>query len=360
NNDDRTVNSENVDAYSANLDFTKSLGSHHKLFYGFEYILNDITSKGSVTDISTGDISRAGARYPNSTWSSAAVYLNNEYQVSEKLTAVAGLRYNQFTIDSDFSNNVDFYPLPFSEASINNGSLTGSIGAIIRPTDSFVINTNFGTAFRSPNVDDLGKIFDSEAGGVIVPNPDLEAEYAYNFDIGIAKLFGDAVQIDVTAYYTLLENALVRRDFHLGGRDSIMYEGELSSVQAIQNAAIANVYGIQAGLEIKLPAGFSFSSDLNYQVGEEELDDGMTSPSRHAPPLFGVSRLNYNANKLRLQFYVEYMSERRHNDLPFEEKEKIEVYALDADGNTYAPSWYTLNLKASYDLSDTFTISTGI
>lgn len=360
NKDDRTVNEENVDAYSANLDFTKSFGSNHKLFYGFEYILDDITSVGSVTDISTGDVSRAGSRYPNSTWSSIAAYINDEYQFSEKFTAVAGLRYNQFIIDSDFSNNIDFYPLPFTEASINNGSLTGSIGAVYRPESSWVINANFGTAFRSPNVDDIGKIFDSEAGGVTVPNPDLQAEYAYNFDLGIAKVIGDVVKIDVTAYYTLLENALVKRDFQLGGQDSIMYEGQLSSVQAIQNAAVANVYGIQAGLEIKLPAGFSISSDLNYQVGEEELDDGSKSPSRHAPPLFGVSRLNYSANKLHLQFYAEYMAERAHDDLPFGEKKKSELYALDANGNTYAPSWYSLNIKASYDLSETFTISSGI
>ncbi|WP_239541383.1 TonB-dependent receptor [Cryomorpha ignava] len=360
NKDDRTVNEENVDAYSANLDFTKSFSHNNKLFYGFEYILNDITSIGSITEISTGNVSPAGARYPNSTWSSIAVYANDEYQISEKFTAVAGLRYNQFVIDSDFSNNVDFYPLPFTEAKINNGSLTGSLGAVIRPTDSFVINTNFGTAFRSPNVDDVGKVFDSEVGGVTVPNPDLKAEYAYNFDLGIAKVFGDVVKIDVTAYYTILENALVKRDFQLGGQDSIIYQGELSSVQAVQNAAVANVYGIQAGLEIKLPAGFSISSDLNYQVGEEELDDGSTSPSRHAPPLFGFSRLNYRANKLHLQFYAEYMSERKHNDLPFEEKTKVELYALDANGETYAPSWYTLNIKASYDLSNVFTISTGI
>src|SRR5690606_4120770 len=170
------------------------------------------------------------------------------------------------------------------------------IGAVYRPSSSWVISGNFGTAFRSPNVDDIGKIFDSQPGGVTVPNPGLKAEYAYNFDLGIAKVIGDVVKIDVTGYYTMLDNALVLRDFQLGGLDSIMYDGELSSIQAVQNAAVANVYGIQAGLEIKLPAGFSISSDLNYQVGEEEIDDGTKSPSRHAPPLFGVSRLKYNAN----------------------------------------------------------------
>lgn len=360
NKDDRTVNTENVEAYSVNLDFKKRLGGRQTLFYGLEYIFDDIKSVGTVTDISTAVKSPGPSRYPDATWSSMAVYVNDEFRVSDKFTAVAGLRYNHFAIDADFGTNVAFYPLPFSDAQLDNAALTGSIGAVYRPLNSWVISANFGTAFRSPNVDDVGKVFDSEAGGVTVPNPGLEAEYAYNFDLGIAKVFGDAVKIDATGYYTVLENALVKRDFQLGGQDSIMYKGQLSSVQAIQNAAVANVYGVQVGLDVKLPAGFSFSSDINYQVGEEELDDGTTSPSRHAPPMYGVSRLNYKANKLHLQLYATYMAERKFEDLPFGEKTKVELYAKDANGNTYAPSWYTFNIKASYDLSETFTVSSGI
>ena len=360
NKDERTVNVENVEAYSVNLDLIKFISNRNELFYGMEYIYNDILSKGSITDISTASTVIGPSRYPDANWSSLAFYLNDEYEISEKLTALAGIRYNHFAIDTDFTKNLGFYPLPFSDAKLNKSSVTGSIGGVYRPNDKWVISANFGTAFRSPNVDDIGKVFDSEAGGVTVPNPDLEAEYAYNFDLGIAKVFGDVVKVDVTAYYTILENALVKRDFQLNGLDSIIYDGTLSQVQAIQNAAVANIYGIQAGLEIKFGGGFSFSSDLNYQIGEEELDDGSRSPSRHAPPLYGVSRLNFKANELHLQLYSTYMAKRKFEDLPFGEKEKVELYAKDENGNNYAPAWQTINFKASYDLSETFTISSGI
>jgi hemoglobin/transferrin/lactoferrin receptor protein len=360
NSDERNTQVENVEAYSVNLDFTKSFGPKHTLFYGVEYVLNDITSQGMLTDISGGEVQKGPSRYPAASWRSMAVYLNDEFKLKEDLTLQAGLRFNQFAIDADFTNNLDFYPLPFSKAEMNEGALTGSLGAVYRPSESWVLSTNFGTAFRSPNVDDLGKIFDSEPGGVTIPNPDLEAEYAFNVDIGIAKIFQEVVKMDITAYYTILQNALVRRNFQFNGQDSIMYEGTLSQVQAIQNAAVANVYGIQAGLEWKLPAGFSFSSSINYQIGEEELDDGTTSPSRHAAPLFGVSRLNYKAKKLNLQFYANYQGERKFEDLAVEEQGKDEIYAKDTNGNNYAPAWYTLNIKALYDLSSTFTISTGM
>lgn len=360
NKTDRTVNMENVKAYSVNLDFIKSMNEKNTLFYGAEIIYDDVKSIGSITDVSTGITSPGPSRYPISNWSSMAVFANNKYKVTDRLTAVAGLRYNKFAIDADFTQNLPYYPFPFTSVKLENSSFTGSIGGVYRPGEKWVISANLATAFRSPNIDDVGKVFDSELGGVTVPNPDLEAEYAYNFDLGIAKMFGESVKIDLIVYYTILENALVKRDYQLGGMDSIMYSGTMSKVQAIQNAAVANVYGFQAGLEVKLPAGFSLSTDFNYQVGEEELDNGTTSPSRHAPPAYGIARLNYKANKLHLQFYANYMAERKHDDLPFGEQSKVELYAKDANGETYAPEWYTFNIKARYDLSETFTLNAGI
>ncbi len=358
--DERNTQSENVEAYSANLDFTKGIGSKNTLYYGFEYVVNDITSKGFLTDITTGQNQTGPSRYPQSNWSSIAVYMNNELRFSDQFTLQAGFRYNQFILDADFANNIDFFPFPFTTAKINNGALTGSVGGIYHPTPSWAIKANFGTAFRSPNVDDLGKVFDSEPGTVTVPNPDLQSEYAYNFDLGVAKVFGEVLKVDVTGYYTILQNALVRRNFQLNGQDSIMYSGQLSQIQAIQNAAVANVYGVQVGVEVKLPAGFAFFSDLNYQVGEEELDDGTTSPSRHAAPLFGASRLRYKYQDLTLEFNSIYQGERNFDGLPQEEQAKDEIYAKDANGNNYSPSWYTLNLKALYQLTETCSVSAGV
>jgi len=357
NKSDRTIQTEQVDAYSANLDFLKSVGKN-TIYYGFEYVRNDVTSTGIVEDITTGITSNGPARYPQSDWSSIALYINDEFKASEKLTIQAGLRYNQFILDAEFDTT--FYPFPYTTAKINNGALTGSIGTVYRPAETWAIYFNFGTAFRSPNVDDLGKVFDSEPGSVVVPNPDLKAEYAYNLDVGIAKIFDDVLKLDITAYYTILQNALVRRDFTLNGLDSIMYSGELSKVQAIQNAAIAKVYGLQAGLELKLPKGFGFSADINYQKGEEELDDGSTSPSRHAAPLFGLSQLSYKNGNLSLQAYCTFQGERKFDDMPAEEQEKDEIYAKDANGNNYSPSWYTINFKGMYQLSEVFSISAGI
>ncbi|MFP5470923.1 MAG: TonB-dependent receptor domain-containing protein [Bacteroidia bacterium] len=358
NDDIRNVQTEQVNAYSANVDFTKLIKDRNTLYYGVEYVMNDVISLGELIDISTNETEVGPSRYPKSTWTSMGVYATNHFKVNEKFIVQVGARYNQFILDAQFDTT--FVSLPFTTANINKGALTGSLGFVYRPTDKWVLSSNFATAFRSPNVDDLGKIFDSEVGTVTVPNPNLRAEYAYNADFGVAKIFKDIFKIDVSAFYTLLDNALVRRDFTLNGQDSILYFGEMSQVQAIQNAAFATVYGVQTGFEWNMIKHLKLSTDFNYQIGEEELDDGSVSPSRHAAPWFTVSRLTYANNKLSVQFYSIYNAERSFEDMPEEEKGKPEIYAADANGNPYTPAWYTLNLKALYNFGKLFSVSAGI
>jgi hemoglobin/transferrin/lactoferrin receptor protein len=351
---------EQVYAYSANLDFNKQLNEKHHLFYGFEAIYNEVHSVGNQRNIITEVVEDGPDRYPESTWASYAGYVNYEFKAFEKLTLQAGGRYNLFMLEADFSDNLPYYPLPFENASLENASATGSIGGVYNPNDKWSVNANLSSGFRAPNVDDFGKIFDSEAGSVVVPNSELNAEYAKNVEVGIAKIFGESVKVDLTGYYTILEDAMVRRDFTINGQDSILYDGELSQVQAIQNAAEATVWGVQAGLEVKLPRGFGISSRFNYQEGEEELNDGSVSPSRHAAPWFGVSRLTYSKNKLKMQIYALYSGEVSFENLNIEERGKPWLYATDANGNLYSPSWYTVNFKANYRLNSNLSLSAGL
>ncbi len=355
---EREIRIEKVDAYSFNLDFNKKIFTRHKLFYGFEYVYDKVKSKGVSQDILTSFEVAGPARYPKSNWQSIGIYVNDSFQVSEKTVISSGLRYNQYVLNAEFDTT--FYPFPFTKAKLNDGALTGSLGVVHKPNSSLILSSNFSTAFRSPNVDDVGKVFDSEPGAVVVPNPDLKAEYAYNIDFNLAKSFNDKLKFDTSIYYTWLDNALVRRDFTLNGNSEIIYDGELSQVQAIQNAAKARVYGFQFGVEAKLSQDFIFSTDLNYQKGEEELDNGEKSPSRHAAPFFGVSRLSFSTEKLQIQLYTQYSAKKSFDDLPEEEKAKTEIYAIDENGNPYSPSWYTLNLKTDYKFNNTFNVTAGL
>ena len=357
---ERRIREEQVDALSVNIDFTKNLSTTSMLFYGLEWVHNKVSSIGLSENIQTRLTQIGPSRYPQADWASYAAYLVYKQAFSDQLSFQAGTRFNQFSLDADFSGNLDFYPFPNQTARINNSAITGSLGLVWTPGDNWTVSTNLSSGFRSPNVDDIGKVFDSEPGSVVVPNPGLKAEYAYNAEMSLAKIFGNRIKMDLTAFYTYLDNALVRRDFQLNGLDSIVYDGELSRVQSVQNAANARVYGLQSGVEVKFPGGWSLLSRINVQLGEEELDGGSLSPSRHAAPWYGLTRLSYTGEKLDLQFYALYSGQRAFEDLPLEERVKDFLYALDENGNPYSPSWFTLNIKGSYQLADSWRINIGL
>lgn len=342
---------EKVDAVSSNIDFENKKIGNLRLYYGGEYIFNKVGSAGNVLNIATNTLLNAASRYPDeSTWQSLAGYLHGEYKAKPNFTMLSGLRYSHVWIDADFDKT--FYPFPFDDANLSTGALTGSLGFSWFPRADLQFTLNGSTGFRAPNIDDVGKIFDSEPGSVVVPNPDLVAEYAYNMELGVQKNFSDKVVFKAASFYTYLVDALVRRDFLFNGNSQIEYKGELSNVQAIQNAAKAYVYGFEFGLEAFFSDNLSIASNLTLTEGIEEEDDGTDSPARHVAPTFGNFHIKWKNQRLKTDLFLNYNGEIPFSDLATSEKSKDYMYAIDTDGNPYSPSWYTLNVRTQYSVSN--------
>ncbi|QCX02117.1 TonB-dependent receptor [Aggregatimonas sangjinii] len=344
---------EKVDAISTNVDFENKKIGNLRLYYGGEYVFNKVGSEGTQTNIETNSIARAASRYPDgSTWQTVAGYLSGEYKVRPNTTLLTGLRYSHVWIDALFDKT--FYPFPFDNADLNNGALTGSLGISWFPKADLQITANGSTGFRSPNIDDIGKLFDSEPGAVVVPNADLEPEYAYNAEFGVRKNFNDKLVFKGAAFYTYLVDALVRRDFLFNGQSEITYNGEPSTVQAIQNAAKAYVYGLEFSLEAFLTDNITITSNLTLTEGVEEEDDGTDSPGRHVAPTFADLHFIWKNQKLQTDLFLNYNGEIAFDDLAVSERSKAFIYASDTNGNPYSPSWYTLNLRTQYNISNAF------
>lgn len=351
---------EKVNALSLNADFLKNLKEESFLSYGFETVANKVSSAGEVRNTATGQTNPASARYPNADWISIATYASYQAKIAGNLKFQSAIRYNFTSLAADFSSNQDFFPLPFAESKNQFHSITGNIGLIYKPEPSFSISPLLSTGFRAPNVDDIGKIFDSEPGIVIVPNPNLTPEYAYNAEINFNKHFQNTVRVDFTAYYTLLDQAMVRLPFLLDGESEVIYDGEPSQVFAIQNASFAKIFGFQTGLEFSITKKLLVTSRYNWQKGIEELEDKSTSPSRHAAPAFGLTRFTYQAKKLKLEFSSLYSAELSFEDMPAEDIGKPDIYARDQNGNPYSPKWAIFNFNAVYEFQNWINLSAGI
>ncbi len=349
NNNNRNRQEEHVDAISLNWDATKSF-SKHQFFYGAEYVHNKVGSLGIRTNISNGSATPMASRYPDgSTWSTAGIYSSLKLNLAPKFTLTTGLRYSFNSLNATFDTT--FIKFPYQQTKLRDGALTGSAGFVFRPDGGWQLKGNISTGYRMPNVDDAGKLFESVPGNITVPNPQLKPEYAWNFEAAILKEAAGKFRIELAGFHTILTDAIVRRPFSFAGQNSILFDGIMSQVEALQNVARATVWGLQAGAEVFFCPSLSLQTYANFITGKEtdDVNDAQV-PLRHAPPFYGSTLLRYRAQKWWIELSAIYNSEVKNEDLAPSEQAKTDIYARDNNGLPYSPGWYTLNFRISYPL----------
>lgn len=346
---------ENVDMLSFNLDLRKQISDRESFYYGFESVANDVGSVGSIVNISSGENEPTSSRYPNSsTWNSLAGYFSYKNRIAEDITLHTGLRYNRVDLEAKFDHQ--YFNFPFEKAEINTDAINGSLGIAWQLGQYQQLNFNTSTGFRAPNIDDAAKVFDSEPGNVVVPNPDLKPEYAWNTDLSLITYLGEGSKLEITGFYTHLTDAMIRKDYLLNGQAYIVYDGTLSRVQAVQNAESAVVKGLQTSLALRLAAHIQLKSSLNITRGETNEE----TPLRHVPPTFGDLHFVYTREQLKLDLFARYCGSISWENLAPSERSKPEMYLLDSQGRPFSPSWFTLNMRGSYQFSDSYTLFLGI
>jgi hemoglobin/transferrin/lactoferrin receptor protein len=333
---------EKVQLFTLNADAEKSWANRWKsqLFYGAEVAYNFVNSTANAKDILTNVVSEAASRYPNhSKMITAAMYVMSQHTLHSKVRLTTGVRYNYYHLYAPFTDK-RFFDFPFDKTSLNGSALNGNIGLNISLPKNFTINTLFSTGFRSPNVDDTGKIFDGSANGVIVvPNPTLTPEKTYNSELTLTKVFAQKVQFSLTGYYTHLADAMVTKSYTFNGQDSIEFNGQKSAVQAVQNTGKAYIWGIQALLKVEFSPSFWLQSTYHYSKGRDLSDN---TSFRHVPPAYGMSSLHFKKSRYKISFEARYSAGFDLNELAPSEKAKTHIYRQDG-----SPSWYVFNLQSS-------------
>jgi len=350
----RTTREEDVNVFGLNIDFVKDNNHKSQWYYGIEAIHNIVESNAFSEDVLTGENTIASTRYPDngSTLSNGGVYITFKNNFTEKATYSLGARYSFAALTANFTDT-NFVNLPFTEIINNTGAATGNIGIAYHPNKKLKIQTAISTGFRSPNVDDVGKVF-AKDDYIMVPNSQIKPEYAYNGEIGITKAFGDNKDliINIVGYYTILKNAIVRDFYTLNGTDSLVYDGETMRIQTNVNAEEAIVYGSSANILAKLSKEFSIKSSLNYTVGENTT---LGVPLAHIPPFYGRTDLIINSDPLTIAVYAKYNGWKWITDYsPFGEDNENNATK---DGT---PSWYTFNIRAAMKIGKSYTIQAAL
>ena len=344
---------EELDIFSLNLDFFKKISENSNITYGLEMIENKVGSFAKSINISDLSETPISTRYPdNSSLNSLGLYVNYKTKIIEDVFFQSGVRYSSTVLKSDLSQNNSYYDFMYENTTLENGAFVGGIGL------SWVRNIynnwkfNINTAFRSPNIDDLAKVFDSEPGSVVVPNPDLKPERSFGLEFGGYFRTKNNIELDFSSYVTYLYNSFIRDDFTLSnGVSEIIYDGELSQIQALQNSSKSFIYGIEFGINMFLNKNFRMKSQHNLIAGYELDDLPFGMPVRHIPPNYGNFHLIYNNGDFTIDTYLNYNSKISFNNLAESERAKPYMYALDENGNPYSPSWMTFNVRSKYSIS---------
>ena len=343
---------EKVNVLGGNIQLSKSLSSSAQLTYGTELYYNSVQSDAYSINLSNFIVSTNNSRYPSGGSNIFCPALYGNYNIKKnRFSIMVGVRYTWNHIYASYGDN----SLEFLSGSleIKKHSINGSFNTIFYPNKNTKFFLDLSTGFRSPNIDDLGKVFIKDEF-LTVPNNDLIPEYAYNLSLGLRsqkELNKYKFSFSASSFATLLDNVITKQSFEIEGDNVINYEGSSYELLANQNAKNALVYGASGSLRFNFKK-FNFHSSICYTKGE--ITKSQLSMS-HIPPVFGKINFKYSFKKFDL-----------HILNVFNSNKTLESFG---DGNTDNPAeatkegypkWWIFNTKATYYFKKLIILNMGV
>ncbi|MEM9985889.1 MAG: TonB-dependent receptor, partial [Bacteroidota bacterium] len=350
---------ERVHLATLNADWRKAMGTRLELHYGLEGQYSLVSSVAKAQHLETLERIPIQTRYPagGTQFQALAAYAMADWEWRPGWEVQAGIRLSQNWLRASLGNS-GFLDLPFEDIEQFQGAPSGQVSLIWQPHARWHWAGLVSTGFRSPNLDDLAKVFDSQPGSVIVPNDGLRPEYTYQGELGLNYRVAKLIQAEIRAFYTYYDQAIVIRPFPAYGVDSVVFEGLRSQVLANVNAKQAWL----AGTSLKLQAQrgpWQANAFLNFTYGMVPSDSVLLD---HLPPLFGQVNLLYQKGKWEIWAQVQGPAWKRLSDqretAPFSDPRDLanQFYATEEGW----PAWWTLDLKASYGLSTNCQLRMGV
>lgn len=339
---------ERVKIGSLNADFFKKMGQV-EVNYGAEITYNKVNSTAYVENIITGARSGLDTRYPDggSSTQSYAAYTTGLYKISRYFTVNGGLRFTHNRLDANF-NDKTFFPFPFDNIEQQTDAVSGNLGIVALPGEGWKLSALVGTGFRTPNVDDMSKVFESGNGTLIVPNPNLEPEKTISYEVGVSKTVTKKFSAGATIWYSNLNNALTTDFSSLNGSPTVMYNGTTSRVVTVINMKKAYSWGVSANVNAALGKHLTFTSLFNYTYGriKERPQD---YPLDHVPPGFGKTSIVGSFGKLNIELFALYHAAKDSANYNLRGEDNQQYSADPVRG--YYPSWATANFRAGYRIN---------
>jgi len=252
--------------YGASVKLDWKASDHHRLLFGVDANKVDFESTQASPQVAIKN-----TMLPSSE-TNFALFAQDEWKLTDKLTSLISLRYDWNGIDSDtvtykdYSNGtLHLFPFPFYTyesqpnltANIRNKSvsaLSPRIALNYKANDELAFRASWGKSFRAPT---LFERFVVDAGFVKGnPNPNLDKETMTAYEVGVFKQFGEKVSLDVAGFLNDYNN-LIESSYYL----PTMYF-------VYNNISKARIWGIETNLNYRPNSHWAFNGAYTFMYAK--------------------------------------------------------------------------------------------
>ncbi len=252
------------------LQFTQHPRRGHRLTYGTsffrdsnqdfrEQIIFPGTPRARVIDRSPS--------VPNSRLTGFAIFLQDEWAASDRLSFNLGIRTDIFHTSAEATAN---FQGPIAGAR-TNATVNGNVGAMFQLSSQLSLFGRVARAFREPNLFERFFFGRGSVGGFVVPNPDLEPETAVGTEVGF-RIHNDRIRLTANYFHNRISDLIATVPGTFRGQPT--FGGQPVSTSA--NIEEARIQGIEGDLELWWSAAgqlWMFYSRHSYQRGTNLTND---------------------------------------------------------------------------------------
>ena len=332
---------------SRKIEAKKSLNT---LSYGIEISEENAKNDFIRTERADVDFSPQGPAYDETELKRCDFFLQNITEWDKWLLQV-GIRRSDYELLPE--NSPEFLSqenAPPASPDYDNLTLSPSLSVQYEINPEMIIWGRYAKGIRNPGVENYVGFFNHSASGanfIQIPNPDLNEESSYSFDLGM-KFASQYAEIEATAYYTTYKNFIEMSPVGEVLVDDIPYV-----IQQSVNIGDVNIYGFDFRLDYELRGlsegleGFSTGLQCSYAKGDNETTDDNVNT---IDPFDVIIYLGYDSPNMQNTWGT-----RLHATYRAEKTDTTSGYPF-----FIPPSSFVLDLTGYWMISDNVRIDAGI
>lgn len=254
-----------------------------------------------------------------------AAYAMGNWDLTDKLSVVGGLRYEDTHVNIDADSvvqNIEDNTRSLKSISLDKQyrSLLPMVNARYNIATNRVMRLSFTRSFRRPNFNEL-KPGDPEIHyshfHVLYGNPNLRPTYSYNVDLSYQHFFGAKGMGMVSLYYKRVIDHIFTsfeaQDLDISSESNqFLVPGGLVS-KRYKNAPYSNLAGVELTLSRKLDfiahalRNVEIMANYTYTYSRMKIEarDELQALPRQAPNLFNA-RISYDTDRLQVNLGLNY------------------------------------------------------